>query len=123
MPHTGHPRPGCAGGAGAAEWSQADAWREVARKMGMRLGGCPSGAARIRMDRSRANPLLCGVAAMKYRLAFLAFCAVMSVAAVAAPPPAPDLVVVGVAAASHGNVIARVHNQGNGPAAACKINL
>jgi hypothetical protein len=36
---------------------------------------------------------------MKYRLAFLAFCAAMSVAAVAAPRREPDVVVAAVAAA------------------------
>ena len=59
---------------------------------------------------------------MKYRLAFLAFCAIMSVAAAAAPPPAPDLV-VGAVVASNGRVTIRVHNQGTATAAACKVNL
>jgi len=59
---------------------------------------------------------------MKYRLAFLAFCAIMSVAAAAAPPPAPDLV-VGAVVASNGHVTIRVHNQGTAAAAACKVNL
>ncbi|HSU15630.1 CARDB domain-containing protein [Longimicrobium sp.] len=59
---------------------------------------------------------------MKYRLAFLAFCAAMSIAAAAAPPPRPDLI-VGAVVASNGIVTIRVHNQGNAPAAACKVNL
>jgi len=59
---------------------------------------------------------------MKYRLAFLAFFAVMSVAAVALPAAAPDLV-VGAVVASNGTVTIRVHNQGNAAAGACKVNL
>lgn len=59
---------------------------------------------------------------MKHRLAFLAFFAIMSVAAAASPPNAPDLV-VGAVAGSNGIVTIRVHNQGNAPAAACLVNL
>lgn len=60
---------------------------------------------------------------MKHRLAFLALCAVLTVVATAtARPPAPDLV-VGAVVASNGIVTIRVHNQGTGPAGACKVNL
>jgi subtilase family serine protease len=59
---------------------------------------------------------------MYYRLIFLAFYAIMSIAAVAAPSPAPDLV-VGAVVASNGYVTIRVHNQGNAAAGACKVNL
>ncbi|HEX8242653.1 MAG TPA: CARDB domain-containing protein [Longimicrobium sp.] len=59
---------------------------------------------------------------MKYRMAFLALFAVLTLAAAALPTNAPDLV-VGAVDGTGTTVTIRVHNQGNAPAAASLVNL